>query len=84
MSVIDNIRLMILSPEETLFEGLVEKVELPGSKGRFMVLKNHAPIISSLVEGAVVYTSGGLVSKVKVRCGFVRVCDNQIVVCVEV
>ena len=84
MNRTDNIRLMILTPQDTLFEGLVEKVELPGDKGRFMVLKNHAPIISSLSEGDVVYVSEGAEFRVHIQNGFVRVNDNDVGVCAEV
>jgi F-type H+-transporting ATPase subunit epsilon len=80
----DNIRLLILTPQETLFDGLVEKVDLPGDKGRFMVLRNHAPIISSLSAGEVVYVSGGAEARVAIAAGFVRVSDNEVVVCAEV
>lgn len=81
--------LEILSPEKTLFKGNVEQVTLPGQKGRFMVLKDHAPIISTLVAGTVVYlpegeskTSGE--QTVSVISGFVEVKNNVISVCVEV
>lgn len=80
----DTIRLMVLTPQETLFEGLVQKVELPGDKGRFMVLKDHAPIISSLSQGNVVYTSEGAESVIRITAGFVRVNENEVVVCAEV
>ena len=80
----DTIRLMVLTPQETLFEGLVQKVELPGDKGRFMVLKDHAPIISSLSHGNVVYTSEGSESVIRITAGFVRVNENEITVCAEV
>ena len=84
MTSADNIRLVVLTPQKTLFEGLVEKVELPGTKGRFMVLKNHAPLISSLSEGNVVYTSEGNESRIRIVTGFVRINDNEVVVCAEV
>jgi len=76
--------LSVLTPEKTLLEAKVSKVELPGSKGRFMVLCNHAPIISSLVEGDVVYMSEGAVSRIHVLSGFVEVNENRITVCAEV
>jgi len=84
MNSSDVIRLVVLTPQATLFEGFVEKVELPGSKGRFMVLKNHAPIISSLSEGWVAYTSEGRQERIGIQKGFVRTGDNEIVVCAEV
>ena len=80
----DDIRLTILTPQDTLFEGFVAKVELPGDKGRLVVLKNHAPIISSLAEGNVVYVSEGAESMIRIAAGFVRVNENEVVVCAEV
>ena len=78
-----NIKLTVLTPQETLFEGFVEKVELPGSKGRFMVLKNHAPVISSLSAGYVVYPSNGQTERIAIKDGFARVNDNEVIVCAE-
>ena len=40
--------LEILTPDRKLFTGDVTSVKVPGSKGQFEVLKNHAPLISSL------------------------------------
>ena len=37
-------KVLIVSPEKTLFEGTADSVMLPGQMGRFEVLKNHAPI----------------------------------------
>ena len=52
----DVITLVVLTPESALLEKRVSKVSLPGTKGRFMVLKSHAPLISSLDEGYIVVT----------------------------
>ena len=46
--------LEIISPEATLFQGEVTSVSLPGSKGSFQLLENHAPIVSTLQAGTVV------------------------------
>ncbi len=43
----------ILTPDKELFRGEVTTVKVPGSQGEFQVLKNHAPIVSSLEEGKV-------------------------------
>jgi F-type H+-transporting ATPase subunit epsilon len=45
--------LEIVSPEATLLHTEVELVTVPGINGEFQMLKDHAPIISLLVEGAV-------------------------------
>lgn len=83
MSASDNIYLTILTPEKTLLEKPVSKISLPGSKGRFMILHNHAPLISSLEEGDLVYESEGIEERVHVMSGFVEIIDNKAVVCVE-
>ncbi|MFA8433841.1 MAG: ATP synthase F1 subunit epsilon [Marinifilaceae bacterium] len=46
-------RLEIVTPEKNVFSGEVDLVQLPGSKGSFEILKNHAPIISTLDEGQI-------------------------------
>ncbi len=43
----------ILTPEKTLFSGKASLVKVPGSNGSFEILKNHAPIISTLEKGQI-------------------------------
>ena len=82
--MMDAIQLHIVSPEGTLVEQAVSSVTLPGTIGPFMVLKNHAPIISSLVKGDIVFVSDGRESRIPINEGFAEVRDNQVDVCVEV
>ena len=53
-----ELHLVIVSPERTIYDGKADSVVLPGELGRFQVLVNHAPIISSLVAGEVRYVAG--------------------------
>ena len=46
-------QLEIVSPEAQLFSGEVLSVTVPGESGSFQILNNHAPIVSTLVEGRV-------------------------------
>ena len=79
----DCIALHIISPEGTLVEQTVSAVTLPGTVGPFMVLKNHAALISSLEKGDIVYVSEGAEHRIPIASGFVEVRDNQVDVCVE-
>ena len=79
----DNIFMEILTPEKVLIEAQVTKVSLPATKGRFMVLKGHAPLISSLEEGDVSYMSGGVGGSVHIVSGFVEICDDKVTICAE-
>ena len=85
-----NLHLIVVSPEQTLFDGPVNWVELPGEMGRFQVLLNHAAIISSLLPGNVIFEKGQAHYRVKrdtqtiaIKGGFVEVKDNLVSVCVE-
>ncbi len=73
----------VLSPERTLVHSVVDSVELPGTKGRFEVLKDHAALISSLEKGRVTYRTGGKTDGVDISSGFVEINDNHVVACVE-
>jgi F-type H+-transporting ATPase subunit epsilon len=45
--------LEIITPDRKIFAGEVKLIQVPGTKGSFEILKNHAPIISSLEHGIV-------------------------------
>ncbi|PKQ61159.1 ATP synthase F1 subunit epsilon [Labilibaculum manganireducens] len=51
--------LEIVTPEKSLYSGEVELVQLPGKNGSFEILKNHAPIVSSLEKGTIKIKSVG-------------------------
>ncbi|MBD5260283.1 MAG: ATP synthase F1 subunit epsilon [Bacteroides sp.] len=75
--------LKIISAEDILFEGEVTSVSLPGTNGRFTVLKNHASLISTLEEGNIVFTtSGGEEQERHVLGGLVDVDNNIVSVCI--
>jgi len=46
-------QLEIITPDQKVFTGDVKLVKVPGSKGSFEILKNHAPIISTLESGEI-------------------------------
>ncbi|NLA93692.1 MAG: F0F1 ATP synthase subunit epsilon [Bacteroidales bacterium] len=76
-------KLRIITPNKLLFEGEVESVTLPGTVGSFSVLDNHAPIISSLERGKVVYRNANCVVEYELDSGFAEVRDNTLTVCME-
>lgn len=79
-----EMHLAIVSPEQTVFDGKVSQVTLPGEYSRFQVLYNHAAIISTLVAGEVSYTTDtNETHSMKINGGFVEVNNNDISVCAE-
>ena len=79
----DNIRLVVLTPEKTVLDAMVSKVTLPATKGQFMVLYNHAPVITSLDEGDIVYESEGKRTVLNIAGGFAEVNENVVTICAE-
>ena len=69
--------LQILTPEKTAFDGEVESILAPGEAGGFEVLKDHAPILSSLVPGNVLLLSGGKAQNFHVSHGFLEFSHNR-------
>jgi F-type H+-transporting ATPase subunit epsilon len=64
----------LVSPEKLLFSGDVEGVVVSSTEGDFMVMKDHAPVMTSLRPGLVVVEEGaGRQSKLYVRGGFAEV-----------
>ncbi len=43
----------IVSPETTLFSGEIQSITVPGTKGFFQILNQHASIVSTLTKGKV-------------------------------
>jgi F-type H+-transporting ATPase subunit epsilon len=58
-------------------------VSLPGVKGRFTVLNNHASLVSSLAAGAIKYRGAeGADDEYQVNGGIVDVDRNVVSVCI--
>ncbi len=75
--------LTIISPEKVLYDGVASCVQVPGKRGRFEVLANHAPIISSMSEGKIVYRNDEE-HTMDIKGGFIEVACNKITICIEV
>ncbi|MCC2096206.1 MAG: F0F1 ATP synthase subunit epsilon [Hyphomicrobiales bacterium] len=64
----------LVSPEKLLFSGEVESVVVPGLDGDFEVMKDHAPLMSTLKPGiTVVHENPAKSMRLFVRGGFAEV-----------
>ena len=77
------IRVDILTPEWSRSLE-VEAVFLPGTLGEFEVLKNHAPIISTLTGGRIRWRGPEGEECLAIKGGVVRLRNNEMKICVEV
>lgn len=75
--------LEIVTPEENLFSGEVDSVQLPGTSGSFAILKNHAPIISSLESGKIKVKADDKETFFDVKGGVIECHDNNVIVLAE-
>lgn len=76
--------LEILTPQKTIFNGDIKLLKVPGSQGSFEILKNHAPIISTLEKGQVkIVTNKDEVIQYTINAGVVQAADNKITVLAE-
>ncbi len=72
-------KLSIVSPEETLFEGEVKSVKMQGIDGKFQVLNDHAPLISALDKGDIVIEEiSGEQKSFAINSGLVELAKNEI------
>ena len=79
-----GLELKIVSPAKVEYQGVVKNVIVPGISGQFEILQDHAPIISSLSNGEVVYQDSDGEHVLTVIRGFVEVRKNKVDICVEV
>lgn len=77
------LQLNIISAEKKLFSGNVSSVIIPGIQGKFGVLPDHAPLISPLRDGAIVYTIDGVEHTLEVSGGIAEVNSGIVTICVE-
>jgi F-type H+-transporting ATPase subunit epsilon len=70
----------LVSPENLLFSGEVEQVDVPGSEGDFGVLAGHAPLVATLRPGILTIFVNGQQQRIAVFGGFAEVSPSGLTV----
>ena len=74
----------IITPDYKVFEGDIKSIRVPGEKGSFQVLKDHAPIISTLENGPVIIVDNAdVVTTYEINGGVIEVRMNKIILLAE-
>ncbi|HYX07639.1 MAG TPA: ATP synthase F1 subunit epsilon [Bacteroidales bacterium] len=74
----------IITPDKNVFSGEIKLIQVPGSTGSFEILKNHAPIISTLAEGSVkIVDKKGERHFFSIDGGVVEFKENHVIVLAE-
>ncbi|MDR2938367.1 MAG: F0F1 ATP synthase subunit epsilon [Prevotellaceae bacterium] len=76
-------KLVVVTPEQTYTVDGIDSISIPGSAGRFEVLQGHAPLISTMVKGAVNYRLGSEEKEITVSGGVVKVENDEVSLIVE-
>ncbi|CAI8229074.1 MAG: ATP synthase F1 subunit epsilon [Sulfurovum sp.] len=74
----DKIKLSIVTPNGSIFDGEVKTVTLPGKEGEFGVLPGHSALVSSLTVGVIIIELEGTTEAVAINWGHVKVDENTV------
>lgn len=74
----------LVSPERLVMSAEVDQVVVPGTEGEFTVMKDHAPLMSTLRPGVIVVSEAKLGRKAfYLRGGFADVSPNGLTILAE-
>jgi len=78
------VKIEIITPDRKIYTGEIRSVRVPGRKGSFQVLKDHAPIISTLDAGPVIIADDqGTEVRFEITGGVIEVKRNRIILLAE-
>lgn len=76
-----NLTLKVVTPSEIFFEGEVNSIVAPGGEGYLGILKNHAPLVTTVGKGSLKFSDiSGKEVAFKIEGGFLEVQNNQVLV----
>ena len=73
----------IINPDQTIFSGEADLVQLPGKDGSFEILNNHAPLISVLKKGNVKIVKDKQEEFYEINGGVIEIVNNKILILSE-
>jgi F-type H+-transporting ATPase subunit epsilon len=77
-------KIEIITPDRKVYDGEIKSVRVPGKKGSFQVLNDHAPIISTLENGPVIIVDEANNEKMfEIDGGVIEVKANKIILLAE-
>ncbi|MBE9468911.1 MAG: ATP synthase F1 subunit epsilon [Bacteroidetes bacterium] len=77
--------LEIVTPDKKIYEGEIKLIQVPGSKGSFEVMYNHAPLISTIEKGSIkVIEESEKKIYFDIEGGVIEVLKNKVIILAEV
>jgi F-type H+-transporting ATPase subunit epsilon len=78
-----HIQLEIVTPDRQVVHDSVDSVTIPGKSGYLGILPGHAPLLSELRTGELVYTHGEAKHYLAVSWGFAEVLPDRVIILVQ-
>ncbi len=79
----DVFQLEIVTPEKQVVSDTAEEVQIPGKKGYLGILPGHAPLITELAVGEIIYRKDGQPHYLAVAWGFAEVLPAKVTILAE-
>jgi F-type H+-transporting ATPase subunit epsilon len=79
----DTFQLEIVTPERELVRTQAEEVQIPGKNGYLGILPGHAPLITELAVGEIVYRLGEQTERFACAWGFAEVLPDKVTILAE-
>ena len=79
----DTFKLEIVTPEKKVVETAAEEVQIPGKNGYLGVLPGHAPLITELAVGEIIYCENTSEFRLAVAWGFAEVLPDKVTILAE-
>ena len=78
-----QIKLVIVTPEGSIFDGNVDAVYLPGAEGEIGVLPNHTAVMELMSAGELRIVQGGKDTFLAIGSGFADITQEEVSVMTE-
>jgi F-type H+-transporting ATPase subunit epsilon len=78
-----SLQVVVISPEQTIYDGHADSVIAPAWEGELGILRGHAPLMALLGTGELRIKTGGQTQQFHVSGGFLQVMDDVVTVLSE-
>jgi F-type H+-transporting ATPase subunit epsilon len=79
----DTFQLEIVTPEKRVVQTRAQEVQIPGKKGYLGILPDHAPLITELSVGEIIYREHSSEQRLAVAWGFAEVLPDKVTILAE-
>jgi F-type H+-transporting ATPase subunit epsilon len=79
----DTFQLEIVTPEKKVVETRAEEAQIPGKNGYLGILPGHAPLVTELAVGEIIYRQDANEQRLAVAWGFAEVLPDKVTILAE-